>query len=53
MLSQLERFLRLHGNPAGAAVVHSGPRQPSVRGVSVCNHADVAELLFASERATR
>jgi hypothetical protein len=53
MLSQLERFLRLHGNAAGAAVVHSGPRQPSVRGVSVCNHVDVGELLFGSERASR
>ena len=53
MLTGLERFRRLHGNPAGAAVVHSGPRQPSVRGISVCNHGDVAELLFGSERVIR
>jgi predicted AAA+ superfamily ATPase len=48
MLTHLERFRHLYGDPASAAVVYSGPRQPPVRGISVWNHADIADVLFGT-----
>jgi hypothetical protein len=51
MLKGLENFSVLHGDLSGASLVYSGPPHAPVRGVSIVNHSEVANMLFGAEDA--
>jgi hypothetical protein len=48
MRRPIDRFRSIHPDPAGAAVIYSGPTQRNLAEIGLWNHRDTAELLFGT-----